>query len=206
MNKGQIKRYFGTLAKIFKQPCRIILTGAAAGVIYGRIRSTMDIDFAVKFKTRSKRKADELWQDFSKATSEVTARTGIVVQFAEDIDRWSSITFLDYQENTRPFEWFGSIEVRLMDPCYWAIGKFTRYLDPDVRDLIEVLKKTKTTWSRLVSVSGQALKKSPKSTSCYQFRIQVEQFLASHGRLIWGKSFEPAKAVQKFHLCAGIKK
>ena len=204
MNRYQINLYFKILAKRFPHACEIVLTGAAAGAIYGNVRATLDIDFAVRFKARSARQIKLRWREFEKATHDVTRLTGIVVQYAEDIDRWSTITFLDYWKHTRKFNQFGSIKVKLLDPLYWAIGKLTRYLDPDIRDMIQVFKKNGTAWRALAKVMGTALRKSPKSTACFLFRKQVEDFFAAYGKKIWGRHFMPEHAFAVFHRHAGI--
>jgi hypothetical protein len=195
MNKRQIERYFALLAELYPKPCRVILTGAAAGALYGRVRSTMDVDFAAKT-------AD--WDGFSKAVQETSLRTGIAAQHAEDIDRWSAITLMDYARHTRPYRRFGGLELRLMEPSYWAIGKLSRYLDPDIRDLVAVFKKTRTGWKELARVAGKALRKSPRSTSCFLFRKQVEDFFKHSGRKVWGRGFRAQKALDLFHKHAGI--
>lgn len=205
MNKQEIIRYFRILSRIYDRPCRIILTGAALGAVYGGVRATLDIDFALIMKSRSRGKKAKDWQAFAEAAKKTSARTGIAAQYAEDIDRWSSITYLDYERHTRPFRKFGSIEVRVLKLPYWAIGKLTRYLDPDIRDLVQVLKKGKTPWQNLVRILGLALRKSPKSTACFQFRRQVEDFLTRYGRLIWGKSYRAESALNRFYRYAGIK-
>lgn len=190
MNRKQIDRYFELLAKLYTKKCRIILTGAAAGALYGRVRSTVDIDFAAK--TRD-------WELFSRAVSQASARTGIVAQYAEDIDRWSMITLLDYDKHLRVYRRIGSIEVCLMEPRYWAIGKLSRYLDSDVQDISKVFKKTKTTWRSMATLCGKALKRSPKSTACFLFKRQVEDFFKRFGKRVWGKAFDPEKAIAQFH-------
>lgn len=205
MNKGQIIRYFRILGRLYRKPCLIVLTGAAAGTLYGGVRASLDIDFAVRLKKRASLSKDRIWTSFTEAAREASFLTGIAVQYAEDIDRWSSITFLDYWDHTRKFRRFGSIEVRLLEPAYWAIGKLTRYLDPDIRDLIQVLKRSKTSWRKLSATLGKALRKSPKSTACFLFRRQVEDFFKTCGRQIWGSSFPSGEAIQVFHSRAGIK-
>lgn len=202
MNKQGVLRFFRLLSERFDQPCRIILTGAGAGALHGRIRSTLDLDFAVKLVSPGNEK---LWEDFREACHEVRGLTGILVQYAEDIDHWSSITLLDYERHTVPFGKFGSMEVHVLEPSYWAIGKLARYLDPDIRDLVEVLKKTKTPWRELVRVLGRALKESPKSTACFLFRRQVEDFLSAYGKKIWGETYSKEKAINEFYLYAGVK-
>lgn len=197
MNKKQIERYFKIVDKIYGKKCKIIVTGAAAGALYGRIRATMDIDFSAEA-------AD--WENFSKAVKEASVRTGIAAQYAEDIDRWSSITFMDYKKHTFIYGRFGRIEVRLMEPSYWAIGKLSRYLDPDIRDLWKIFEKTGTRWQTTASVAGRALRKSPKSNACFLFRKQTEGFFKHYGRKIWGRAFDANEAIALFHKQAGVKK
>ncbi len=196
MNKTQIERYFKILDKIYAKECRVILTGAAAGALYGRVRATMDIDFSAEA-------AD--WEGFSNAVEETSMRTGIAAQYAEDIDRWSSITLMNYKKHTFSYGQFGRLEVRLMEPSYWAIGKLSRYLDPDIGDLVKVFKKTGTRWQEIASVAGRALRESPKSTACFLFRKQTENFFKQYGQKIWGKAFDPGEAVTLFYEKAGIK-
>jgi len=196
MNKKQIERYFHTLSKLYHKKCKIILTGAAAGALYGRVRPTMDIDFSVEVLD---------WKGFSEAVEETSLRMGIVAQFSEDIDRWSSITLMDYKKHTYVFKRFGNIEVSLMDPAYWAIGKFTRYLDPDIQDLVKVFKATVTPWQRVATIAGRALRKSPKSTACFSFLRQTEHFFNHFGKKIWGKSFNSDEAIKVFRKSAKIK-
>ncbi|MCB9800411.1 MAG: hypothetical protein H6757_06600 [Candidatus Omnitrophica bacterium] len=205
MNKQQISRFFRILSKEYHRPCTVILTGAGAGAVYGNVRATMDIDFCLVLKSRSKKNKQADWREFEEKVKEVTLRTNIAVQYAEDIDRWSQITYLDYQKHTILFKKFGSIEVRLLDPLYWAIGKMTRFLAPDVRDMIHVFKKTKTSPIKLAALLGKALRKSPRSTMCTSFRRQVELFFEEYGATTWGKNYSAESAVKAFRKAARIK-
>jgi hypothetical protein len=51
---------------------------------------------------------------------------------------------------------------------------------------------------------GRALRASPPSTSQFQFRQNVERFLADEGRSIWGRRFDPAELIRRFHRSAKI--
>ncbi|MGH7198950.1 MAG: hypothetical protein ACREH5_09470 [Candidatus Omnitrophota bacterium] len=204
MNKEEIFRFFGTLAELYKEPCRIILTGAGAGVLYGRVRATMDLDFALKVPTKDPQKYEKEWKHLEDAIKETSLRTSIDAQYAEDIDRWSSITLLDYEKHAYLFKCFGNLELMLLEPPYWSIGKFGRYLDPDIRDLILVFQKTNTPWKVLAAILGQALKASPKSNACYLFRRQVEDFFKNYGKEAWGNNFSAESAILEFQKSAGI--
>ena len=111
MNKKEIMRFFELLDKICPDACEIFLTGAAAAAVYGNIRPTMDVDFAVKLsrEATSGEDLEKKWQTVSKAIEKVSTKTGIAAQYAEDIDRWSSISLLDYQAQvwplSRSIEW-----------------------------------------------------------------------------------------------------
>ncbi len=94
---------------------------------------------------------------FFQGVGKKNLRTGIAAQYAEDIDRWSSIALMDYKKHVYLYQRFGSIEVCLMEPAYWAIGKLSRYLDQDIQDLAHVFKKTRTHWENVLSVAGNAL-------------------------------------------------
>ena len=196
MNKTQVERFFKVVSERYPRKCRVILTGAAAGALYGRVRATMDIDFSAKT-------AD--WTRFSNAIREASLQTGIAAQFAEDIDRWSPITLMDYQRHIYLQKKFQGVEIYLMETPYWAIGKLSRYLDSDIQDLVKVFKKTHTSWQDAASVAGRALRRSPKSTSCILFGKQVENFLRRFGRRVWGRAFDREKAVSLFRKYAGVR-
>jgi hypothetical protein len=51
---------------------------------------------------------------------------------------------------------------------------------------------------------GRALKSSPRSAALIQFRRQVEDFVQTYGRMIWGKKFEAGKTMDRFYREAGI--
>jgi len=85
----------------------------------------------------------------------------------------------------------GKIEVRLLDPSLWAIGKLARFLPTDIEDLIHVLQKTKPDIRSLARLWGRALRQSPPSSSQGQFRQHVEYFFERHARAIWGKAATP---------------
>jgi len=79
-----------------------------------------------------------------------------------------------------------------------------RYLDSDIRDLIQIFKKTKASWSKIAQVSGTALRRSPKSTACFLFRKNVEDFFRSYGKSIWTRKFDFKAAIHSFHKAAHI--
>jgi len=218
MTPQQIARFFTVMARSLDAPATVLLTGAAAGTLMGAGRPSRDVDFAVVLPRR--RGAVPPWDQVERAVQAATRQTGIAAQFAEDISRWSLISFLDYARRTRPYRRFGPVEVRVLEPAYWAIGKLTRYLDLDVQDLIRVLRRARGGGSGAASIRGsrarlapeplarlwgRALKASPRSDACWSFRHHVETFFHRHGPAIWGRAFEPARAIAVFHRAAGIR-
>lgn len=202
MNQKQIDKFFQVLNQrtkgITKARIKIILTGAAAGVLLGANRPSIDIDFALDCDRRYLKDVE----DSIRQTSDIT---GIAVNFSEDIDRWSQITFLDYKTHTLAYKTFGVVEVSILSPAYWSIGKITRYLDPDVDDLVKVLKNNPIPSLKLARLWGKALLKSPRSSASFAFRMHVEHFFKTYGNSIWGKGYEQNKCLQAFWKTCGIK-
>ena len=201
MTPRAIERFFQTLAQEFEGPAALILTGAAAGALWGHIRPSQDVDFAVQLGGRRPTR----WEQFQQAVDRTAQRTGIQVNYAEDIDRWGSITLLDYRRHTTPYRRFGPLTIRLLDPIYWSIGKLDRYYDLDVNDAVAVLKRRRVPAASVIRVWANALRASPRSTSLAQFRNQVEHFLRAHGRTVWGRRFDPDAALRQFHRAAGLR-
>jgi len=194
-------RFFRALSKELNDPVKVFLTGAAAGALFGNVRSSADVDFAIE----PIRERKGSWDKIDDALKRASQATGITVQYARDIDRWGMISLLDYRKKAVLYRKFGSIEVRALHPVYWAIGKFTRYLESDIQDLATVFKKKKIPASKLAETLGRALKQSPPSSQGFQFRQHVEQFLGEYGRKIWGPKFDRAGSIRAFHKQAGIR-
>ena len=200
MTQRQIQRFFRVLARELNRPARVIVTGAAAGSLWGSLRPSLDIDFAIRL-ARSSRGGQEALEA---AVARTVQLTGIQANYAQDIDRWGQITLLDYHRHTLPYARFGALDVRLLDPVYWSIGKITRYLDPDVQDLQVVLKRRRVPVTPLVRTWGRALRASPPSPARAQFRAQAEHFLRACGADVWGRRFDAETAVQQFRRAARV--
>ena len=151
MDPAVIDRFFRILAKEFDRPATVILTGAAAGSLLGHIRASRDIDFAVRVSPRD----EDAWERLAIAIDRARQRVGIEVNYAEDIDRWSSVTLLDYRRHTTAYRRFGALQVRVLDPVYWSIGKLGRYLELDVHDLLAVLRRHRVPARRAVPPARQ---------------------------------------------------
>jgi len=200
MRSPEADRFFRVLAKQLDEPATVFLTGAVAGAIFGNVRPSADIDFAIEPKREGKGR----WDKIEGALRRASRATGITVQYARDIDRWGTVSLIDYREKSLPYRKFGRIDVRTLDPAHWAIGKFSRYMEPDVQDLVAVLKKKRIPPVGLAKTLGKALKQSPPSSQGFQFRQHVEHFLREYGPKIWGAGFVPAGPIRAFHKQAGI--
>ena len=200
MNPRQIERFFQILSRELDAEARAILTGAAAGALWGRVRPSADVDFALEFK----RTGPRLWEKVESAVKRTMKLTGLQANYAPDIDRWGLISLLDYKKHTRLYRRFGRLQVDLLEPGYWSIGKMTRYLEPDVRDMTDVFRRRRVRWQTLVKLWGRSLRKSPPSLVQGQFRRQVEDYLRHHGKKVWGNSFKAETAIEHFHRAAGV--
>ena len=199
MTGRQIDRFLATLARELGVPARAFVTGAAAAALWGRVRPSLDIDLGLELRTRSKS-----WAVVEAAVERTTRLTGVPSNVASDIDRWGMITLLDYRRSSRLYRRFGRLEVRLLNPINWSIGKLTRYLDPDIRDVSKVFRARRVSAISAARTWGRALRASPPSTAQFQFRRNVEDFLTHEGRAIWGRAFQAAAAVRAFERAAGI--
>lgn len=201
MTPQQIARFFAVMARSLTVPVTVVLTGAAGGTLMGAGRPSLDVDFAVVLPRRGRAVP---WEVVESAVQAATRQTGIAAQFAEDISRWSMISFLDYTRHTHRYRRFGTVEVRVLDPAYWALGKLARSLELDVQDLVRVLRRAGLAPEPLARLWGRALKASPRSDARWSFRRHVEAFFQRQGPAIWGRAFEPAHAIAAFHRAAGI--
>ena len=200
MTRHRIEQFFATLARELDRPARVFLTGAAAAAMWGRVRPSLDIDFGIE----ARRPSPKAWAAIEAAVERTVRRMGIAASAAADIDRWGMITLLDYRRTSRLHRRFGTLELRLLDPVTWSIGKLTRYLDPDVRDVVEVFRRQEILPLRAAATWGRALHASPPSTAQFQFRQHVEDFLRREGRRIWGAKFDEAATRRAFYRSARI--
>ncbi|HEX3904818.1 MAG TPA: hypothetical protein VH853_18425 [Polyangia bacterium] len=200
MTPRQIEQFMSTLAAEIGVPARAYLTGAAAAALWGRVRPSFDVDLGLELK----RKSGTSWEVIERAVERTTRLTGIAVSVAEDIDRWGMITLLDYKRTSRRYRLFGQLELRLLHPANWSIGKLTRSLESDLRDVVEVFRRQSVSSTKVVSTWGRALRASPASTAQFQFRRNVERFLRQRGRRVWGESFDVQAAVGAFWRAARI--
>lgn len=193
MRRKDIEGFFEVLARKWPSGTKVILTGGTASLLMGGKRPTLDIDFEVAF--RSKRPG---WAAFEKAVRETEKETGISAQFSEEIERWSQISYLDYRKHVRPFGKFGRIELCILEPVYWSIGKIARYWDQDIQDLICVFKKEGPEPVDIARLWLKALRKSPPSSALFTVRQNAIHFFKTFGRRIWGKHFAEEEILPLF--------
>ncbi len=191
MKARDIDRFFETLSQHWTLPTRITLTGGGAALLMGGARPTDDVDYEVSLEPPD---ADR--EVFQHAVRSAQESTGINAQFSESIERWSEISLLDYRKHTMLYKRFGSLEIRLLDPLYWSIGKIARYWDQDVQDLVAVFSRTKPDPLTVAALWHRALHSSPASSSLFLVKQQAIHFFTHHGRTVWGKRFDPAAVTQ----------
>lgn len=187
MKVADIDHFFQDLSRRIERPVQVLLTGAAAGILQGMERATLDIDFEIHLKRVARQSdAGRDWEAVQRSIDGAARATGITPQYDEDIDKWSSITLPS--KRSRLYRRFGKVEVRILDPGLWAIGKLTRYLSTDIQDLRFVLKRASISSEATVRLWGKALGISAASSSQTTFRKQVETFLDQYAREIWGRN------------------
>jgi len=204
MQKNLIDLFFKELDRTLSCPSLVILTGAAAGAIYGNVRQSVDIDFEIRLKRKDKnatRNQENILQDSIRETS---SKLGIASNYSDDISHWSMIDYLNYRKTAIPYKKIGQIDVRLMAPEHWTIGKMTRFLEIDVKDMVKVIKKKRLSAGMLIALWARALRASPLSLTKGQFRRNVETFLNVHGKKLWGATFDRQRAINDFQRLAGL--
>lgn len=202
MKKDIVDLFFLELDRALATPASVILTGAAAGAIYGNVRHSADIDFEIRLKRRKTngQRQDEIVE---RLIREVSSSLGISANYSDDISHWSMIDYLNYRRSSIPYKKIGRIDIRLLAPEYWTIGKMARFLEIDVNDMIKVIKKKRLRTEVLISLWARALRRSPLSLAKGQFRRNVENFFHMHGKKIWGRAFDRERAINDFRRSAG---
>ncbi len=190
MKKNDIDVFFEKLSNEWKHPTEIILIGGAAALLFGGVRPTLDVDFQFQFKEACSFNA------FSEAVAKVVHQTGVQAQFSDNVDRWSSLSFLDFDKNIILYKTFNEIKVYLAHPLYWSIGKIGRYLVSDCQDMIEVFKKNPFDPIKLAQLWRKALSKSPRSEQLFVMKKYMIDFFRHYGQKIWGDTFDLKKIIQ----------
>jgi hypothetical protein len=192
--------YFKALGGELRTPLVLVLTGGIAAGILADERTTDDIDFAILRYTR------KILPELEAVLQRLAKKHGILVQYSTDIGRWSSVSFLDWKKHSRPYTHQGFLDVRVLDPYYWSIGKITRGTERDLKDLEAVIRKQKLNWKKLASLWSEALRKSPPSSALFNVRKQMEGFLGRSKKGIFDVHYDASEAAAYFRKLLALKK
>ncbi len=191
MRKKQIDMFFRELDKALQRKADIILLGASAGTLMGHIRPSFDIDFEIRLS--GSRRAGRSGVD--KMILETAQKVGLAVNFSENVDHWSMVSFLDYRKTALKYKIFGRLTVKLIAPEYWTIGKIARYYALDARDVAAIIRKKKLRPEKLVRLWRHALEASDLSLELGLFKRHAGHFLKTYGKKLWSKSFRAKKFI-----------
>ena len=111
MRKRQIDLFFRELDRALETKAEIILLGASAGSLMGHIRPSFDIDFEIRLGRRRNKKTTE------GMIMQTARKTGVAVNFSENVDHWSMISYLEYRRTAVPYKKFGKLNVKLIAPA-----------------------------------------------------------------------------------------
>ncbi len=194
MNKKKIHEFFKRLNTNLDERATVIVVGASAGSLMGHVRPSFDIDFEFRLakNTPAKKKSA------SAAILKTAQETGVAVNFSENIGGWSMINYLNYRKTAVPYRLFGKLDVRLIEPAYWTIGKMTRFLELDIQDMVKIIRKKKIKHETLIGIWAQAFRSSDLSLELGQFKDHVLFFLKQYGKKIWGKKIKAAELKESF--------
>lgn len=196
---NDIDRFFLELDKETDTPLKIILTGAMAGMIMGNVRPSVDIDFEVKIDSKEKKE-----ESVNSAIQTVSERLGIPVEYSDNIEGWGQISFLNYRDTAELYKQIGKIRVFVLSPECWSIGKISRYIELDQKDVAAIFKKKSIRFEKICDFWALALRSSPLSGRSREFRDHVINFFQEEGQNVWGKDFDPTEAIKRFKTKAGI--
>lgn len=202
MKKALIRRFFKELDQELQKPAEVILTGAAAGSLLGVVRPSLDIDFEIRLKQSRKRKNLFEARD---VIQQIARKVGVAVNYSEDIGHWSMINLLDYRKTALSYFKAGQLNVRIIAPEYWTIGKMARFLEVDIRDMVRMIKRKKLKPKKLISLWGRSLRSSPLSLELGSFNRNVIYFIKHYGKKIWGRRFDTEKEIALFKKSAQLR-
>jgi hypothetical protein len=200
VRQSRIDAFFRRLDEKLGLRAEIILIGASAGSLMGHIRPSLDIDFEI---TPTSRVSGAKKERIQQAVMDVSRQMGIAVNFSDDVSHWSMIDFLDYRRTAKSYKKIGRLNVKLIAPEYWTIGKMTRFLELDIQDMMKIIRIKKIPAKRLIELWARALRASGLSLELGRFRRHVEFFLAKCGPKVWGKDYRADAALRLFRSAAG---
>lgn len=194
MNRKKIHEFFKRLDISLDQKAVVIVVGASAASLMGHVRPSFDIDFEIRLSRSTSAQKRKLAETILKTARE----TGVAVNFSENIGGWSMVSYLDYRKTALAYKKFGKLDVKLIEPAYWTIGKMTRFLELDVQDMVKIIRKKKIKPERVIKVWARAFQSSDLSLELGQFKEHVLFFLAQYAKKIWGKKINAADLKENF--------
>ncbi len=201
MRKNVIDTFFRELDRALQKRASVIVTGAAAGSLYGNVRPSADIDFEIRI-AEGRGSIDE--QNVQDMIGQASSKAGLAANYSDNIGHWSMIDYLDYRKTSKRYKSFGKLTVRLIAPEYWTIGKMARFMKLDIDDMVAVIKKQRLSANRLIALWARALRASPLSLDKGHFRRNVEHFVRGYGKKVWGNKFDAESAMKSFRKRAGL--
>jgi len=190
MTPRKILSFFKRLDQRLNRSADVIIVGASAGSLMGHIRPSFDIDFEIRVKGS---KGAAVRAALEAAIHEASEEAGVAVNYSENVGGCSMISYLNYRKTAVLYQKVGKLNLKLIAPEYWTIGKMTRFLELDIQDMIKIIRGKKIPPSRLIKIWIAAVKASDLSLELGQFRDHVVYFLKKHGRRIWGKNTDVEK-------------
>lgn len=175
-DKGSIDLFFKRLSEFITEDIDIYLLGGCALILLGASRTTQDIDFEIKGAS------DETIERIQQFCND----ENIPVNFSEDAGKWGMISINSNRNTTLPYCSFGRIKVRILDPFDMIIGKIERFTDIDIQDVTFLIGKFSIKAEELLAVLAKALHRSVKSEKNFLFRKQVESFIKTYSKKLWG--------------------
>ncbi len=183
MNKKKIHEFFKRLDMNLDQKATVIVVGASAASLMGHVRPSFDIDFEIRLSRNSPAQKKRAAEIILKTARE----TGVSVNFSENIGGGSMISYLDYRKTALLYKKIGKLNVELIEPAYWTIGKMTRFLELDIQDMVKIIRNKKIKPERMIKVWAQAFRSSDLSLELGQFKEHVLFFLKQYSKKLWGK-------------------
>jgi hypothetical protein len=174
--KEKIDQFFRKLAE--KAPATkgtIYVTGGAALILYGIPRFTEDIDMEIPLELSE--------GDILSAAKEV----GVIVEFGVDIERWGMTSLFHYRENAAPYQEFGGLTVKIVDPLNIIAPKLARFIERDIEDAVILIQKFEISRQDILSHLEKIYQRSPVSLEKGQLRGNVVRFLKEYQKTLWGK-------------------
>lgn len=168
MHQLSLENIIGILKEFVREKdaaLHIILVGGLALQHYGmKDRATIDIDAEVKGEI------EELF-NFLKLK-------GIPSDLGEDLSGWSVVAMPSgYRERAITIFNDGKLVIKVLHPLDFVIAKLRRAMEIDLDDAVFVVEKFGLTVEDIEKSAEEAIANSPKDTTVFLFRKNVEIFV-----------------------------